>query len=108
MKLSAQTIQNPVEADSFSELITSILDGVVVIMVPILVVVFIFIGVSFLFAQGKPEKLKDAKSALFYAFIGALIVFGAKGISIIIENTASELISESYFSLYIFSLFSLV
>ncbi len=80
-------LQNPLKYGNIQELITGILT--VVARVGAIVVVFFVIYSGFLFvtAQGKPEKIEDAKKAFFWTIVGALILLGAVAVSELIKNT---------------------
>jgi len=48
-------------------------------------------GILFVAAQGNPEKLSRAKSALVWVLIGALVILGSKALAHAIEATVAEL-----------------
>ena len=83
--------KNPLNADSFPELLGLILNAVT--QVGIVVVTFFIIYAGFLFvkAQGNPDGLKSAKEAIKWTIIGSAIVLGAYAIKEIIYNTVSGL-----------------
>lgn len=69
--------------------VDEILQGVVLLLFPVVVVMFLYSGFLFVTAQGNTEKLGEAKKALMYTLIGAAIVLGAEGLSHVIQNTIS-------------------
>ena len=71
--------------------IKNILDGVVLILTPVLVIMVVYSGYLFVSAQGKTEKLTEAKKALMYTLVGAAIVLGAVGLQRIIGNTVNAI-----------------
>lgn len=84
-------IQNPIKANNIQDFVLELLD--IVIQIGILVVVFYLIlaGLKFVTAQGDTGKLAEARKALFWGVIGALLVLGARTIAQVIQNTAKEL-----------------
>ena len=71
--------------------IAKILDGMVILLTPVIVVMFLWTGFLFVQAQGNPEKLSAAKKSLLYTIIGAALVLGAKGFSLVIAATIAKL-----------------
>ena len=91
------SIENPLsEVNSLAELVGKLLDGLTQILIPFLVLFFVWIGVSFLLAQGNTEKISEAKENLLYGVIGAIIVLSAKGIQLLIEQTAKNVRGVSH------------
>jgi hypothetical protein len=89
---SSVTLTNPLKSiDSLPELLTAILRGIVQIGFIFLVLMIIFVGFKFVTAQGKPEELTQAKTALLWTVIGGLILLGAEAIALVIESTVSKL-----------------
>ena len=85
-------IDNPIKGNGDLEtFIKNILDGIVLILTPVLVIMVVYCGYLFVSAQGNTEKLGEAKKALMYTLIGAAIVLGAKGLETIIGNTVGAL-----------------
>jgi heme/copper-type cytochrome/quinol oxidase subunit 2 len=86
------TLKSPIEAKSIDALIANIIDLVLFIAIPILICVFIWIGLKFVLAQGKPEEIKNAKSMLLWTLVGAAIVIGAKTIQVLVSGTIGAII----------------
>ena len=84
---------NPLGVDSMEALIGAILNGLTYILTPILVLAFIYSGFLFVSAQGKGEKLTEAKRAFSYSLIGAALILGANLIFTVITNTVGQLLS---------------
>ena len=85
-------LENPLNnIDSLEGLLAAILDAVVDIGVIIVTLALIYVGFKFVVAQGNEERIKEARGALMWTVIGALILLGAKGISIVIQQTVSGL-----------------
>lgn len=82
---------NPLKAKSLTELLMSVLQGVVRIAGVFLVLAFVYVGFQFAVAQGNTEKLTKAREALLWTVVGAAILLGAEGIAVVIGSTASSL-----------------
>ena len=85
------TIKNPINVDTIDGLIKKILEGVIKIGIPIVALAIIYSGFLFVSAQGKSEKLEEAKRALMYSVIGAAILLGSWAIAQIISETVLAL-----------------
>lgn len=88
-----ETISNPLksEYDTFPKFVAAITQTAVEILMPFVVLGFIWSGFLFVKAQGNAEGLKNAKSALFWSVIGAFILMGAYGFATIIGDTISTI-----------------
>lgn len=84
-------IENPLKIDRVEDLLAAILSAIVQIAIPFLVLAVMWVGFLFVAARGNPSKLAEAKQALFYTLLGALIVLGAKTLSIILSGTIKQL-----------------
>ena len=69
----------------------SILDFVILIGAIVVVLMTVFVGYKFVVAQGEPGKISEARQALLWTVVGALILFGSKAISEAITLTVKEL-----------------
>lgn len=76
----AVSIPNPIESQSFFELLNKIIDFIFTISIPITALMIIIAGFYFITAQGEPEKIQTAKRIITWALIGFLIVLCAKGL----------------------------
>lgn len=92
IKIETQ-IKNPIgdKVDSIPTLIKTALEFVVKIGVPIIAFAIIFVGFSFVAAQGNPEKLKKAKDSMLYTLIGAAVILGAFVIAKAIGGTVEQI-----------------
>lgn len=87
-----QTLVNPLKGiNSLPELLKAVLDAVVYLGGIVLTIAIIWVGFKFVLAQGKEEKLREARSALMWTLIGGLILLGASAISLAIQSTVSSL-----------------
>lgn len=89
----AQTLKNPLKFDSLPELISGILNGVVQLGAILLVLMLVWVGFLFVTAQGNPEKVSTARSALLWTVIGGLILLGAEAIAKVVEATVGSITS---------------
>ena len=87
--------KNPIRYNSFSELLTSILNGVTTILIPIVTLALVVIGFQMVLAgASQPEKFAKLKQSFFWALVGLFIVLGAKGILSVIETTLQDVLRE--------------
>lgn len=84
-------LENPIEADTFQELVEAILEVVVAIGTPIAILAIIYSGFLFVSARGNSEKLVKAREAFMWTIIGVAILLGAKLLSTVISGTISNL-----------------
>lgn len=84
-------LKNPIKYANFSEFTAAVVKTAVNVMLPFVVLGFIYSGFIFVKAQGNEEDLTSAKNAIWYSVIGAFILFGAWGFATIIGETVSTL-----------------
>lgn len=84
-------LENPLNATSIAELLSVVLQAVVRLGTLFLVIMIVYVGFLFVAAQGKEEKIRDARSALMWTVIGGLILLGAETISLVIQSTVQAL-----------------
>lgn len=91
---------SPVLADTFPEITGSnnlwsflqkLLQAVVIIFFPIIVLMVVFTGFLFVTAQGNEQKLSQAKQALVWTFVGALVILGAQALSFAVKATVDDI-----------------
>lgn len=89
----AQTeIGNPLGKNTtLFTVIVRVVDGLIILAIPIVVFMVIYAGFLFVTAQGNVEKLEKAKRAILYSLIGALILVGAWAIADLIRSTIESL-----------------
>ena len=80
LTVGAVTIDNPLAADSFADLIDAIIDIIFYLAIFVAPIMIIVAGFYFITAAGEPEKINIAKKMILWTFIGLLIVFLAKGL----------------------------
>jgi hypothetical protein len=86
------SLESPLKSNinSVESLLTTILNVLLVIAVPIIVFFIIFAGFTYVTAQGNPEKIKTATRSLTYAIIGAVLILGGVAISEIIASVVES------------------
>lgn len=84
-------LENPIDAESFQELVEAVLEVAIAIGTPIAILAIIYCGFLFVKAKGKPEDLKTAKSALMWTIVGVAVLLGAKLLSMVIKGTIEGL-----------------
>lgn len=89
---STGALVNPLNnIKTLPDLINVIIQGIVQVAGIALTVALMIIGFRFVSAQGKPEELKKARTALMWTLIGGLILLGAAAISELVRSTVSSL-----------------
>ena len=86
-------IGNPIEAQSFGQLVIGIADAVSKIAIVLAGVALIFAGFKFLTAgaSGDTKSLQDAKKIFFWVLIGTAITVGATKLAEVVVNTVQGL-----------------
>lgn len=84
-------LKNPIKYNTFSDFVAEVLEKAVQILMPFVVLAFIWSGFLFVRAQGAPAELDKAKEAIKWSVIGAFILMGAWGFAQIIGTTVSSL-----------------
>ena len=80
-------ICNPLNVDTFGNLLTrDIIPAVSGVVASLSVIMIIVAGILYLTSAGSPEKIKTAKTALIYAVIGIVIAIAASAIAGIITR----------------------
>ncbi len=83
---SSITLTNYLKVGSISELLSAILNILIIIATPIIIFFIIYGGYLYVTSRGNPEQIKTATSALTYAIIGGVLIIGAVAIGEIIKN----------------------
>ena len=86
------TLQNPlVGVNTLPDFINHVMKGIVELLTPVIVIMFLWTGFLFVKAQGKAEDLVAAKKSLMFTIIGAALVLGANGLSLVLQATFTNL-----------------
>lgn len=89
-------IPNPLNS-AFSNIpnfIAGALKVLVMIALPIVTLFFVYAGYLFVRAQGKPEKINEAKKNFVYVVLGAILILGAWVIATLIGGTVTQLVGN--------------
>jgi heme/copper-type cytochrome/quinol oxidase subunit 2 len=92
---NAGGLQNPLSFSTIPQFLTAILGLMITVGSIVIVIMLVYVGFLFVTAQGAEEKIKEARHALLWTVIGALILLGAQAISTGIQATVSALGSGS-------------
>lgn len=82
---------NPLKVDTIQDAIKLFVNGIVRIAIPIIVIFFLWSGLSFVLALGNPTKIEKAKNTFFYTVIGTLLILGAWTITNAIIGTVNSI-----------------
>jgi hypothetical protein len=82
---------SPLACGTIAACLNIVLDAVVLLVFPIIVLMIVYTGFLFVVAQGNSSKLEAARKALLWTVVGALVVLGAKALSLAIEATVLEI-----------------
>ena len=83
---------NPLKGSgNLMSFLQSILDFVIKIGTVVVILMMVFVGYKFVVAQGAPDKIKEARDALLWTLVGALILLGSKAIAFGIEKTVQAI-----------------
>ena len=88
-------IENPIKATSIQCLISLALKFVVNLLAIAAVLYILWAGFLFVKAQGNPEELKTAKTALMHALIGTAIILGAWALASVIAKTINQITKDN-------------
>jgi len=97
---SFSKISNPLKVGSIRDVIFLLVDIAVYLGGAFAVLAIIYVGFEFVLAQGKPEKIKEAKMKFLYIIVGLAILISAKAIVVIVQNTLvnSGVVDKSVFN----------
>jgi hypothetical protein len=87
-----QLIPNPLKSDNIQCLIVNILNFVSSIGAILVALMIIYTGYKFVVARGNPKEISEAKTALFYTLLGALILLGAVVIANVLAGTLNQVL----------------
>lgn len=86
------TLLNPLQGGaSLESFLNSILAFVIRIGTIVVILMLVYVGYLFVAARGNESKITEARKALLWTIVGALILLGAKAIAIGIEATVQAL-----------------
>lgn len=79
-------IQNPIQARDFTAIIVNIADWAAAIAVPLMALVVLFAGYTYLTSGGNADQVKRANQTLTWAVAGFIIVLVARGVAELIKT----------------------
>ena len=85
------TIDNPIRANDFKEVVLAFARLLVQIGIPLATIFIVFAGFKFVTARGDPKGIEEAKKMLFWTLVGAAVIIGAYAIATAVVNFAKEL-----------------
>lgn len=86
-------LPNYLTSNNLYDLLLSILRLIIRFFIyPALIVIWVWTGFAFVFAQGKPDALKKAKSFFVKAFVTTLIIFLLQGFLIAVQGTVMKIL----------------
>ena len=91
---AASSYQNPItygNIQSIPDLLLALVDLIFLIGVPIIVLFIIYAGFLFVSAGDNEAAIGKAKTVFMWTVIGALLLLGAKAISLAIQETVLSL-----------------
>ncbi len=83
-------LQNPLRVDSIEEVIYLGIDILIYIGVAFAVFAIIFTGFKFVWAQGNPKEIDEAKKRFAYIIIGLAVLISSRIIVQIVRNTLEK------------------
>ena len=83
-------LDNPIQANNIRELLLSVVDLAINIGVVVAVLMFVWVGFKFIWAQGNESELSEAKQWFMYVVIGTALLISSK---VIVEVVKTTLIS---------------
>ena len=88
---------NPLKYDSVGELALKLIDGITVIIMPIIVLAIAYIGFRMVLAgKDKNADYNKWKDAFAWSLVGLFLVLGARGILYVIQNTVNDVLGDEY------------
>lgn len=89
--LRATGLTDPLGNITLYNFLFTILNAVIYILFPVIVLMLVYTGFLFVAAQGNPAKIQEARRALVWTIIGALVLLGAKAIALAVQATVDDL-----------------
>ncbi len=80
------TLDNPLNADSFTDLIDGLINFIFYLGLAVAPIMFIVGGFVFLTSSGDPTKVAKGKNIMLYTAIGLAIVIAAKGLVLVLKD----------------------
>lgn len=87
----AKELCNPLQANTFAELVKSLANALVVVAIPFVVIFLIWSGFLFVSARGNEKQLETAKKTFYWTILGAAVVVGAYALASAVVHFACSL-----------------
>lgn len=89
---SAEPYPNPLgDVNTIPDFLSLVLQGLSMLLLPLVVIFIIYAGYLFVTAQGEERKIQKARTALLWTLIGAGVILGAQIMANILSDTLTEL-----------------
>jgi hypothetical protein len=85
-------LNNPLKVNDIQGAIKYFMNVLIKIALPFIVIFFLWSGLKFILAQGKPDKITEARRMFWYTIIGTLLILGAWTITNAIIGTVNSLV----------------
>ena len=82
---------NSTNTDCLGAFLNSILEFIIRIGTVVIILMMVYVGYLFVVAQGNSSKIEEARRALLWTIVGALILLGAQAIAIGIQSTVQAI-----------------
>ena len=79
-------LPNPLGVTSLTELLDKVIDGLIILAVPIVIIMVLWGAFLIITSAGKPEKVQQGGKAILWAAVGFGILLLSQGITDIIES----------------------
>lgn len=86
-------LNNPLAVSTINDAIKLFMGVIIRIALPLIIIMFIWSGLTFIFARGNPKKIEDAKNIFLFTIIGALLILGAWTITNAIVGTVNSIMT---------------
>jgi hypothetical protein len=79
------------EINTIPEFLALVLQGLSLLLIPLVVIYIIYAGYLFVTAQGEEGKIQKARTALLWTLVGTGVIIGAQIIADILKDTLTQL-----------------
>jgi hypothetical protein len=86
-----QLLENPLQANSFAQLLDSLINFFLVLGAPVLTLFILYGAFVIMTAAGNPERVKTGRNTIFYAVLGFAILLMSKGIILVVKSLLTVL-----------------
>ena len=91
------TFRNPLRYESFKDFLFALVDGITIVLMPLIVLLIAYIGFRMVLAgREKNADYTRWKNAFAMALIGLFLILGTRGIFYVIQNTVKDVLGDEY------------